>query len=142
MDTRVSIALLIILLCGICLYNALLIVEKLKTTFPVNYIILVLVVVLLFVGVGYLYNGPVPFVISIAVALAISAIIIFASWNLNNLTMKGFNVFASVAAAFAFVGFVLLIFKRTSERILFAWFVDSENVFGKQHPCSRRCWTF
>nr|CAH8820859.1 unnamed protein product [Trichobilharzia regenti] len=120
MSTGVSIALLIILLCGICLYAALLLVEKLRTMFLVNYLILVLVVVLLFVGVGYLYNGVVYLVISIAVTLAISAIIIFASWNLNNLTTKGFNVFASVAAVFAFVGFVLLIIKATSERILFA----------------------
>nr|CAH8820857.1 unnamed protein product [Trichobilharzia regenti] len=118
MSTGVSIALLIILLCGICLYAALLLVEKLRTMFLVNYLILVLVVVLLFVGVGYLYNGVVYLVISIAVTLAISAIIIFASWNLNNLTTKGFNVFASVAAVFAFVGFVLLIIKATSERVI------------------------
>ncbi|CAH8864719.1 unnamed protein product, partial [Trichobilharzia szidati] len=106
-----SIAFLIVLLCGICLYAALLLVEKLRNMYPINYVILGLVVVLLFVGAGYVYSGPVPLGVSIGVTLVVSVIIIFTCWNLNNLTAKGFNVFATVAAGLAFVGFLLLILK-------------------------------
>uniref|UniRef100_A0AA85J1J8 Uncharacterized protein n=1 Tax=Trichobilharzia regenti TaxID=157069 RepID=A0AA85J1J8_TRIRE len=113
MNNRVSIALLIILLCGICLYVALMLVEKLRSRFPVNYVTLVLVVVLLFVGAGYLYNGPVHLDISVGVTIVVSVIIIFTCWNLNNLTTKGFIVFTSVAATLAVVGFVLLILRAT-----------------------------
>ncbi|CAH8864721.1 unnamed protein product [Trichobilharzia szidati] len=125
MTTGVRIALLIILLCGICLYAALLLVEKLRNMYPINYVALASVVVLLFAGVGFLYNGLPPLGISIGVTLGVSVIIIFTCWNLNNLTPKGFNVFASVAAGLALVGFVFLILKALLTSLIFGYLASA-----------------
>ncbi|CAH8864715.1 unnamed protein product [Trichobilharzia szidati] len=46
----------IILTVAIVLYAALLLIQKLRTTFPLNYILLIMVVISLLMGVGLLYK--------------------------------------------------------------------------------------
>ncbi|CAH8864717.1 unnamed protein product [Trichobilharzia szidati] len=118
-NTWYNILAFIALMCGVIIYGALLLSEKLRTIYPLNYILLALSFISLWAGVRFLYNDYVSFLISFAITAVISAIVIALCWKLSNLTTKGLIIFVTIASVLAFSGFILLYFReRIYVRIL------------------------
>nr|CAH8864126.1 unnamed protein product [Trichobilharzia regenti] len=109
---RVSSTVCTLEFCGIGVYVALLLIEKLQSTFPLNYILIGFVVISFFVGAGFLHNNLVTLIISAGATLLISLIVILCSWKLKGLPTNGLTVLMTLAAVFAIAGSAMYIFRR------------------------------
>nr|CAH8864116.1 unnamed protein product [Trichobilharzia regenti] len=103
------IGLFAVLICGICLYAALRLIKKARTSYPLNYILLILVVILICVGMAFCYTSQFGLSVSVAVTFVVSFITISTCWKLNSLTINGLIVFISLACVLCVVGLTLLI---------------------------------
>ncbi|CAH8864713.1 unnamed protein product [Trichobilharzia szidati] len=112
-NTGYNISTYIFLICGLCVYAALRLFEKMRSTCPLNYISLIFVVISLCVSVGYLYHDYVSYLISLGVTVVISAIVFVVCSKLNNLTRKGLIIILTTASVLAISGLILFYFRDT-----------------------------